>query len=35
MVSGECPTYPSFRLGLESRLGLGLSLVLGEVWVGG
>ena len=31
MVSGKCPTHPgSLRLGLESRLGLGLSLGLCE-----
>ena len=35
MVSGKCPTHPSLRLGLESRLGLGLSLGLWEGWVGG
>ena len=23
MVSGKCPTLPSLRLGLESKLGLG------------
>ena len=35
MVSGKCPTHPSLRLWLESRLGLGLSLGLWEEWVGG
>ena len=35
MVSGKCPTLPSLRLELESRLGLGLSLGLWEGWVGG
>ena len=35
MVSGKCPTYPSLRLGLESRLVLGLSFGLWEGWVGG
>ena len=29
------PCHPSLRLGLESRLGLGLSLGLWEGWVGG
>ena len=33
MVSGKCPTHSSLRLGLESRLGLGLSLSLWEGWV--
>ena len=35
MVSGKYPTLPSLRLGLESRLGLGLSLGLREGRVGG
>ena len=35
MVSGKCPTLPSLKLGLESRLGLGLYLSLWEMWVGG
>ena len=32
MVYGNCPTHPSFRLGLESRLGAGFNYVL--LWVG-
>ena len=35
MVSGKHSTHPSLRLGLESRLGLGLSLRLWEGWVSG
>ena len=35
VVSGKCPTHPSLRLWLESRLGLGRSLGLWEGWVGG
>ena len=35
MVSGKHPTHPSLRLGLESRLGLGLSLGSWEGWEGG
>ena len=35
MVSEKCPTHPPLRLGLEVRLGLGLSLGLWEGWVGG
>ena len=35
MVSGKCPTHLSLGLGLQSWLGLGLSLGLWEGWVGG
>ena len=33
MVSRKCPTHSSLRLGLEPRLGLGLSLSLWDRWV--
>ena len=33
VVSRKCPTHPSLRLGLEPRLGLGLSLSLWDGWV--
>ena len=35
MVSRKCPTHPSLRLELESRLGVGLSLSLWDGCMGG
>ena len=35
VLPGKCPTHPSLRLGLESRLRLDFSLGLWEEWVGG